>query len=145
VTVSYSRNGRDRQTTVTLGEVQAQGWSRIYESNDPWKYDRSRPKIDDEDFYSSRPKLGVAVEDLADGKGVRILSVKPNSPAEIGGLRTDDVVTSIDGIRVENVDDLQRVVGNLRPGNKIRLNIIRGGDRLSKMITMPKPKDVRDF
>lgn len=145
VTINYSRNGRDRQTTVTLGEADRPGWSRIYESNDPWRNEWPRRTMDDDDVYSSRPKLGVAVEELANGKGVRILSVKPYSPAEAGGLRSDDVITSIDGIRVDNIDDLQRVVGNLKEGNSIRLNIIRSGDRISKMVTMPKPKDIRDF
>jgi S1-C subfamily serine protease len=100
---------------------------------------------DDDDMAFGKPKLGVAVEDLADGKGVRILSVKPDSPADLGGIKTDDVVNSIDGLRVENVDDLQRIVGGYKAGNKMKLSILRDGYRMSKTVTMPKPKDVRDL
>jgi len=143
VTVSYSRNGRDRQTTVRLGETPADGWSRLYE-NDSWLPPIPEPFIDREES-TDRPKLGISVEELADEKGVRILDIRPNTPAEKAGLKEDDVITSIDGMRVGNLDDLQRIVGNLRAGNGIRLQIIRGNDRISKMVNIPKPKEVRDF
>jgi serine protease Do len=146
VTVSYSRGGRERQTTVTLMEGPSQGWSRIYESPEPWANPAPRSgTMDDEDLMSDKPRLGVSVEDMADGRGVRILSVRPNSPAENAGIRIDDVVTSIDGFRVNNVDDLQRIVGRLKQGNKVNLSILRNGDRMNKLVTMPKPRDVRDF
>lgn len=67
-------------------------------------------------------------------RGVLVTEVLPGSPARAAGLRglnsdgpPGDVIVSIDGQPVADWDDLLRALGARRPGDRIRLGIVRGG------------------
>lgn len=49
------------------------------------------------------------------------------SPAEKGGLLPGDLIIGVDGKKIENSDQLQRMIGTLPPGREISLDIIRLG------------------
>lgn len=51
-------------------------------------------------------------------KGVLITSVKPNSLAFEQGLRQNQIITSIDGKRIENLDDFSKIIQDKFPSNK---------------------------
>ncbi len=74
---------------------------------------------------------------FAVNRGVLVLDVAPGSPAEAVGLRGDqpegmlgDVIVSADGREVSSWEDLLLVLGEREPGQKLRLEIVRGGTRL---------------
>ncbi|MGB8539104.1 MAG: trypsin-like peptidase domain-containing protein [Acidobacteriaceae bacterium] len=81
--------------------------------------------------------LGVGLNDvtpdnaqffnLTGNSGALIASVTPNSPASRAGLKTGDVVTAVDGRRVETGSDLQVIVSEDAPGSKIQLDVMRNG------------------
>jgi serine protease Do len=81
--------------------------------------------------------LGVGLNDvtpdnakffnLTGNSGALIASVSPNSPASRAGLKTGDVVTAVDGRRVETGSDLQVIVSEDAPGSKIQLDVMRNG------------------
>jgi S1-C subfamily serine protease len=70
--------------------------------------------------------LGVT---LYDGPytGVRILTVEPNSPAAIAGLRVGDRILSINDVEIIDSGEVIALVADARPGDAIRLQIDRGG------------------
>ena len=84
-----------------------------------------------------RGRLGIAIQgvdkDLAqsfglpDARGALIASVDPGSAADKAGLRPGDVVLGVDGVRVGESADLPRVIGDKRPGTKVRLDVWRDG------------------
>jgi len=84
-----------------------------------------------------RGQLGVMVQDvtpdLAKAFGIKqrdgavIAQVVKGSAAEKAGLKVGDVVTAINGRVVTRSADLRNVVGMLRVGEKVRLEIIRNG------------------
>ncbi len=45
---------------------------------------------------------------IADGKGVLITSVSEDSPAAKAGLKAGDIITAIDGEKIEGAGDLSR-------------------------------------
>lgn len=64
----------------------------------------------------------------ADGKqGAFIEQVFQDSPADKGGLIPGDLVTSMDGKDIKNVNDLTRRVGDTVAGTKVEFGIIRSG------------------
>jgi serine protease Do len=81
--------------------------------------------------------LGVVVQNvspemqktlnLPTGNGAIISQVEKRSPAEKAGLRTYDVIVSIDGKPVRDNAELRNVVANLNPGSKATLEILRDG------------------
>ncbi len=71
--------------------------------------------------------LGAYVSDGDDIPGAFISNIFIDSPADRGNLLPGDLVTEIDGALVTGADDLIRIVGNSRPGSRLRMTIIRTG------------------
>ena len=82
-----------------------------------------------------RPALGVAYATepfnraLGLPSGVAILRVQPGSPAAQAGLRPGDVVVSLNGRDIEGSSELTRAVGGAKPGDTLRLEVLREGRR----------------
>ncbi|MEO1517038.1 MAG: Do family serine endopeptidase [Bacteroidota bacterium] len=93
-----------------------------------------------------RAILGVSIDDvdeelakelnLTSIEGVYIKRVTPNSGAEDGGIRRNDVITSINGIKVRTSPELQEQVARYRPGNTIEVEFIRKGKQRKTRITL---------
>ncbi|THF62251.1 DegQ family serine endoprotease [Pseudothauera rhizosphaerae] len=84
-----------------------------------------------------RGRLGVTIQgvsgELAESFGMEkaagalVSSVEPGSPAEKAGIRAGDVVLGVDGAEVADSADLPRIIGDKRPGTKVRLRLWRDG------------------
>ncbi|PKO79967.1 MAG: peptidase [Betaproteobacteria bacterium HGW-Betaproteobacteria-13] len=84
-----------------------------------------------------RGRLGIAIQGvdkelaqsfgLSDARGALIASVDPGSAADKAGLQAGDVVLGVDGIRVADSADLPRIIGEKRPGTKVKLDVWRDG------------------
>ncbi|MBR0567544.1 DegQ family serine endoprotease [Azoarcus sp. L1K30] len=84
-----------------------------------------------------RGRLGIAIQgvdkDLAqsfglpDARGALIASVEPGSAADKASLKPGDVILGVDGNRVGDSADLPRIIGDLRPGTRIKLDVWRDG------------------
>jgi S1-C subfamily serine protease len=72
----------------------------------------------------------VRYYDLPKETGVVVLSTEPNSPASRTGLREGDVIVALEGQPVAGVDDLHRVLSDVRTGLKVELTVIRGTQKL---------------
>jgi serine protease Do len=55
--------------------------------------------------FEGRPKLGLKIQDLEEGAGVKVLEVQMETPAAKAGLQKDDIITQIAGVKVLNTDD----------------------------------------
>ncbi|MBZ0102655.1 MAG: Do family serine endopeptidase [Thermoanaerobaculia bacterium] len=94
----------------------------------------------------SRGYLGVNIQNLdfdraqafglADTAGALVTEVTPDSPAEKAGLRHGDVIVEVDGRRVESTRDLIDYVAAQAPGEKVRLAILREGDRSNREVLL---------
>ncbi len=62
-------------------------------------------------------------------KGILVNHVVPRSPAEKGGLRGGDIITSFLGKPVQGVKDFQKQVASAAPGSSAAIDILRGGKR----------------
>jgi len=72
--------------------------------------------------------LGVTADDRKDrGRGVRITDVRPGSPAEKAGLRNQDLVTALMGVRVRQLTDMTEILGLYKPDDVAEFDIIRDG------------------
>lgn len=77
---------------------------------------------------------------LGEREGLIVGSIMPGSPADQAGLQRYDVVTAIDGNRVEGLQDLVEAVG--AAGEKeIKLHILRGGEKQIVGVTPAKRPD----
>jgi regulator of sigma E protease len=69
----------------------------------------------------------------------RIAAVEPNSPAAAAGLKVGDLIVSIDGSKIDNFGDVQRIV-NFSPGMTLTVVVDRGGSLFTLKAT-PAEKD----
>jgi serine protease Do len=65
--------------------------------------------------------------DLKETSGVIISNVQPGSAAEKAGLKRGDVVTAINGEKIEDNNVLRNKVAGTLPGNQIKLTVVRDG------------------
>ena len=63
--------------------------------------------------------------------GVVIAMVTPDSPAEKAGLEVGDIVLSINGKATRSVNDMRNFIGVLRTGSKIKLEVLRGEEKIN--------------
>jgi len=75
---------------------------------------------------SDKVWIGVATDKSDDGRA-KIKNVIPGSPAEAAGLDRDDVVIAVD-LHVVNADTFPRAVSDHKPGDTIRVTLIRLGE-----------------
>jgi serine protease Do len=85
-----------------------------------------------------RPYLGIAgrsetlptllAQGIGQTKGVRVLEVNPNTPAQSAGLQSEDLLLAVDGQNVSSIDDLQRHMV-LAKSSSVELELWRKGKR----------------
>jgi serine protease Do len=66
---------------------------------------------------------------LAEAKGVLVRAVKPGDPADLGGVKANDVLTTLDGAPLDGPRDLQRLVSSSPVGKRVKLGLVREGAR----------------
>jgi putative serine protease PepD len=82
------------------------------------------------------PDIKAQVQGLTADKGAIVVDVVPGSPAENVGLRRFDVITSFDGQSVDAGDQLQRLVRDHKPGDKVEIKWKRGDQDKSGSATL---------
>ncbi len=68
-------------------------------------------------------RLGLPVPE----RGLRVERVYPASPADQGGIRTDDALVAIGREPVNSLGDVFRILGQHRVGDRLTLTILRRG------------------
>ncbi len=96
----------------------------------------------------SRGRIGVAIQDitpdlaqnlgLSINRGALVSRVEADSPADKAGLKAGDVVVSMNGAEIEGSASLRNRVGMMPPDTKLKLSIIRDGERRDVDVTTAK-------
>jgi Tol biopolymer transport system component len=68
-------------------------------------------------------------------KGVRLGGVSKDSPAEKGGLKSQDVIVELAGQKIENLYDYTYVLQSLKPGDQVPVKVLRLGKSQELTIT----------
>ena len=71
-------------------------------------------------------RLGVALDNSADGTGAAVTGVQPGSPAEFAGIAAGDVIVGIDGRPARAAAVLRAAIRAHRPGDRITVNWVDG-------------------
>jgi serine protease Do len=96
-------------------------------------------------------RIGVSISDvtpenatffhLNSADGALISQVEPDSPGAKAGLKTGDVITGVNGKKVENAGQLQAIISQDHPGEKVTLNVFRDGKDTSVPVTLASLND----
>jgi S1-C subfamily serine protease len=82
----------------------------------------------------------VRFYDLPAEMGAIVISVEENSPAKRAGLREGDVIVALDGKPVAGVDDLHRLLTELRVGVSSTLTVLRWTEKLELKVVPEEAK-----
>src|SRR5207248_10869374 len=80
--------------------------------------------------------LGINMEPAE--QGPRVTRLQPDSPASKAGVKADDLIVGIDGKSVDKPEALQHALQDHKPGDTVRLKILRGERELELKATLAK-------
>jgi serine protease Do len=89
--------------------------------------------------------LGVFLNtsDSSIGRGVTVLRVEPNSPAQKAGLISGDIVLKIDGNEVKDAQRFIQLVQNAPIGSEVKLDVMRQGRPVNSMTALVEARKPR--
>ena len=155
------RDGKAQSIGVTLGKSEDHG--NMWFKTAPRAFSFQLPNIEmpevapmpdmDMGAYGllagSRPRLGIDAEDLSgqfgayfgapDGEGVLVREVNSGSPAEKAGVKSGDVITSLNGERIRSLGDLREKLAGKRDEKTVKLGVLRNKSEVSVTVEMPPP------
>lgn len=124
VRVTYLRDGKTNTTEVVLGAQKSAAWDFKYAPNDLRVAVNTRKKDACLGVYSSENEGGAE-------QGARISDFTKESAAREAQMRAGDVITAVNGVRVQGHDQLWDEIAKYQPGEKITIEFLRNAQRLS--------------
>jgi S1-C subfamily serine protease len=82
----------------------------------------------------------VRFYDLPKESGALVISVEENSPAKRAGLRDGDIVVALEAQPIAGVDDLHRVLTDIRVGVSCALTVLRQTEKLELKVVPEEAK-----
>ncbi|HXN47476.1 MAG TPA: M20/M25/M40 family metallo-hydrolase [Bryobacteraceae bacterium] len=83
-------------------------------------------------YFGSVPDFGGEV------KGVKFADVREGSPAATAGLKGGDVLVEFDGKKIENLYDFTYALRARKPGDVVKVKVLRGDTPVEVMVTLTK-------
>jgi serine protease Do len=156
------RDSRAQTISVTLGKSEERG--NTWFKSAPRAFSMQLPRIEIPEvapmpemdwggyggvLAGSRPRLGIDAEDLngqfgayfgaPDGEGVLVREVNNGSAAEKAGVKSGDVITSLNGERIRSLGDLREKLAGKREEKTVKLGVLRNKSQMSITVEMPPP------
>jgi len=123
VNVDIFRDGEYKTFTVVLGKKEIAksvfneiGWFDIPSNVYVWNYKDKDGKW-----------LGLQVEELDDEDGLLIKKIYDGSPAEGSSLKVDDIIIEINGIEVDDIDDIDHILDEVNRNDEVVVDVLRDG------------------
>jgi len=156
VRLTISRGGSEQEVSATLAQRKATNTifnekMREEMKQKMEKFGKDFPKIKgkDGDFvftWGSHRRIGVSTQPLTRqlaeyfgvSEGVLITSVTENGPAAKAGLKAGDIITAVDGEKVDSSGDISRVINKKQEGG-VSLTVVRDRNSRSVNVTPEKP------
>ena len=86
-------------------------------------------------YVDSEKEKGKEV-DLGTMEGIYIAEVVDDGAAAEAGLKEGDVITHIDGQKIKSFGELQNIIAQKRPGDKITINYLRNKSKKTATLTL---------
>jgi C-terminal processing protease CtpA/Prc len=152
------RDGRAQTINVTLGSSEDNASARV--RSFPRSFSFDLPKIEMPEIApvpgmdwsyevlpGGRPRLGIDAEDLSgqfgayfgapEGEGVLVREVNSGSAAEKAGVKSGDVIISLNGDRIRSLGDLREKLAGKREDKTAKLGVLRNKSEMSLTVELP--------
>ena len=111
-------------------------WERLI-AGEAWGRLEMNPFVNPE-----RPTLGIDYGGMRGVRGALVESVLPGSPAADAGLRSWDLITSVDGDEVRSPQDVEQIIVKRQAGDVVTLGIFRDDQEMELKATLAKLESV---
>ncbi len=99
-------------------------------------------------YVKGRPFIGISGREISDTlakyynlpKGIYITDVTAGSGAAKAGIKTEDILTSMDGKTVETMKDLDRIKESHKPGDTVTVTVVRNNTKVNLKLTFDEEK-----
>lgn len=85
-----------------------------------------------------RVSTGIVPDYSWEGEGVKLMGVRPGSPAEKAGLKAGDVIVEVAGKQIRNLYDYMDALSKVEPNKPVTFVVLRDGQKISVTI-VPEP------
>lgn len=147
INIDYLRKGEAKSTTAKLAPnlpLEGRMPERIQDLNLPFFGEGNAWDLLDR-MGGPRPSLGLTLMDTEKSRGVEVTSVKENTPAAKAGLQKDDLLLSINGKELKDVDDIRKLKSNLQEGDTWKMVFERSGKKMETEMKFPKKLKTADL
>lgn len=147
VTIHYLRNDKQNSVKVELGKNSANVQSFNEDLLDQLRNGNNynfrmlpMPRGNfDFNFNDNRPRLGLEIQDTKDSSGVKIQSVLSGSPADKAGLKEGDIITEMNGEKVNDVDKVMSEIKNAGKNNDYKIKVLRDKKEMNFEVSVRRP------
>jgi serine protease Do len=73
---------------------------------------------------------------LEDSKGVLVADVIAEQPADKAGIKSGDVIVSVNGVKTDGVEQFRMQIAGFAPGSSISVGIVRDSEHMTKRVTL---------
>jgi C-terminal processing protease CtpA/Prc len=152
------RDGRSQTVSAILGKSEERRRAMKMVAPTPGAFAFRMPEIPDVPsmewngnmvFGGGQPRLGIDAEDISgqlgsffgapEGEGILVRDVNSGSPAEKGGVKAGDVITSLNGERIRTVGELREKLSAKRDDKDrtVKLGVLRNKSEISLTVELP--------
>jgi serine protease Do len=75
------------------------------------------------------PELAEAMKLKGEPTGALVGEVAPNTPSQKAGIKTGDVITAVNGKKINDARELRLMIGSMAPGTKAQIEVNREGQK----------------
>ncbi|HRN56324.1 MAG TPA: PDZ domain-containing protein [Agriterribacter sp.] len=152
IQVQYLRDNKQKKVKVTL--VERRSPARTFHFSAPsfnediaksFPFREPQNRDGDWGMFNSKPRLGIRIQDMEEGNGVKVLDVNEASPAEKSGIQKNDIITSIDGMEIKNAGDAKKKISELKDSSSYPVTVLRDNQTVQIHITIPKKLKTTDL
>lgn len=151
VTVTYLRSGNQKTTQIKLGKAPNYGpatynmdslrnlMNQFYNGRGEYGFGMPQLPGDQYNFFNRQPHLGLKIEDTKDNQGAKVLEVQKGSPADKAGMKAGDVITEMNGQKINNVDEVKSHLRQSDNKSDFKMKAKRGNSEMDFDVHIPKP------
>jgi serine protease Do len=159
INLSYLRDKKSAKVTIVLEENPNKIQGMTFEKDaldlsdldllnkQGRKFKFSMPELPNIDQLMTKadkkPKLGISVEDLETGKGVKVTNVAEDSPAAKAGIQKGDILTQLNVAEITDVNFMKWQY--YYPGQVLKITIDRKGEKRTVEVKIPKKINTADL
>jgi serine protease Do len=161
VEVVYLRDGKEKKVTVKLGEHKNRNYSFNFDSDldemngrlhglerslgdmnfrfepmEPLHF--NYPGFDEMVLWNATPQIGITIQDTEEENGVKVLDVDAESPAAKSGVKTDDLITEVNGKKITNVNQAREALREKNEKNTWSIKVLRSGSPVTIEVKIPR-------